>query len=108
MEEKLKSALERLKNDSDIAAVIVFGSYVRTPEYARDIDICVVLNRKMSVLDMGKKRISFMRGMPDNMDIQVFQLLPLYVRSKILKEGKVLSGPDERILYDIAARTIKE
>ncbi len=40
-----------------------------------------------------------------DLDVQIFQALPLYIRSRVLKEGQVLFVRDEDRLYDIAYRT---
>ncbi len=40
-------------------------------------------------------------------DVQIYGNLPLYVRTEVLR-GRVLYCPDERFLYDVAYRTIRE
>ena len=37
----------------------------------------------------------------------VFQQLPLYMRSRVLREGRVLFTGDEDALYRVAVRTAK-
>jgi hypothetical protein len=41
-----------------------------------------------------------------DLDVQVFQRLPLYVRTRVLREGRVLFCRDEDALYDAAFTTI--
>ena len=43
----------------------------------------------------------------ENLDIQIFQLLPSYVQIEVLK-GKVLYVKEEDRLYEIANETIEE
>ena len=40
-------------------------------------------------------------------DIQIFQQLPIYLRQRVLKEGKVLCCKDQDALYNIALRTVQ-
>ena len=42
-----------------------------------------------------------------DVDAHVFRELPLYIRSRVLKEGRVLLVKDEDALDDLAIRTAK-
>ena len=55
---------------------------------------------------MTEKRIAYMADFA--LDIQVFQTLPLYIRQRVLKEGRVLFCRDEDALYTLALRTVKD
>ncbi|RLG56941.1 MAG: hypothetical protein DRN95_06145 [Candidatus Hydrothermarchaeota archaeon] len=44
----------------------------------------------------------------EDIDVQIFNTLPLYIKARIFKEGKLIHCKDEELLYDIAIRTIKE
>jgi hypothetical protein len=41
------------------------------------------------------------------LDVRVFQRLPLYIRQRVLKDGKVLHVKNEDELYDVAFRTVR-
>lgn len=97
-----------MKKDKQIIAVLIFGSFVTNRLYARDIDICLVLNKKYTNKEMTNKRIKYYSKLPDIFDIQIFQQLPLYIRKRILEEGKIIFCKDEDKLYDTAYETIKE
>jgi hypothetical protein len=44
--------------------------------------------------------------MKDNsFDVRIFQQLPLYIRVRVLKEGRILFVRDENQLYELAFRT---
>jgi hypothetical protein len=44
--------------------------------------------------------------MKDNsLDVHIFQQLPLYIRVRVLKEGRILFVRDENQLYELAFRT---
>ena len=42
-----------------------------------------------------------------DLDLTIFQQLPLSVRSRVLREGKVLFVRDEDRLYEVAVRTAR-
>ena len=69
-----------------------------------DIDICLILNKKINKLE---KRLDY-SIINKKLDVQIFQNLPLYIRKRILKEGKILYCKDMDKLYDIALKTIRE
>jgi len=107
-QDKIKEIIDRIKKDKEVIAIILFGSYSRKKDYARDIDLCVMLDKKYSEYFMSKKRLSYLSGIPDKFDIQIFQLLPLYIRIKILKEGKILHSKNTKKIYNLAYETIKD
>lgn len=95
---------DKMEEDPDILAVILYGSYARGEE-ARDVDLCLVLfpDKAENSLD---KRIEY--SYYDIIDVQVFQDLPLYMKPRIIREGKLLHVKDEDLLYDVAIKTVKE
>lgn len=107
MNENIKKIIEKAKKDKDVLAVALFGSFARNEPH-RDIDICIFLNKKLSNLDMTNKRIKYLSNAGDKLDIHIFQQLPIYIRIRILKEGKVLFCRKDDFLYEIAFDTIKE
>lgn len=104
----LNSIIDRVKQDSQILAVFLFGSAAREESLkASDIDICLVLSlRDYSPKELSQKKLEYLRL--SDLDIQIFQQLPLYIRVRVLREGKVLFCNNEDKLYDIAFRTIQE
>ncbi len=105
---RIKNKLNILKKDKQIIAVLLFGSYITNRPYARDIDVCLVLNKNYTNKEMTEKRIKCYSNLPDKFDIQIFQQLPLYIQKRILEEGKIIFCNDEDKLYEIAYDTIKE
>ena len=71
-----------------------------------DIDICIYL-REEEKINLGKIRLDLLKALGDEFDIQMFQLLPIYVQIEVLK-GRVLYVRDEDELYRIAYETIEE
>ena len=106
--EGLTALLARAEQDPEVLAVILFGSRARGEDIPdSDIDICLVLEpRSYSDLELSKKKLDYLAEF--DLDIHIYQQLPLYIRHRVLKEGKVLFCRDEDVLYDLAFRTIRE
>ncbi len=99
--------IKKAKKDKDILAVVLFGSCARKEPY-RDIDICLVLYpEKYTKLSLSRKKLEYL-AIFNKTDIQIYQQLPIYIRSRILKDGKVILCKNEDILYDIAFETIRD
>lgn len=86
-------------------AVLLYGSRARGDAGPRsDTDVCLVLRDEFPPDALpGKALIYF--GF--DLDVRLYQALPLPLRRRILREGKVLFVRDEDALYDLAIRTAK-
>ncbi len=104
---QIKNIIEKAKKTKRIVAVAVFGSSAKGKNH-RDVDICIFLDKEYSNLQMSKIRLDFLKNLKEEFDIQIFQQLPVYIRIRILKEGKVLLCKDSDLLYEIAFTAIKE
>ncbi len=116
---KLEKILTKAREDEDILAVILYGSRVddsREETQDSDLDICLVLERKGEVKDgeeedihFSCKRLEYLSEIdPEEIDIQIFQQLPIYIRKRVLEEGSVRFRRDRERLYGLAYRTIQE
>lgn len=101
----LTKLVEDAKNDRDVLAVILFGSEARGEARAEsDVDVCIVVeDRRLDTLGQSQKRIAYLASY--DLDIQIFQQIPLHLRVRVLREGKVLFCRDEDKLYATAFRT---
>ena len=73
---------------------------------ASDYDVCLVLaTPPRSDLDAANKRLEYMAG--GDLDVVLFQQLPLHIRSRALKDGQVLFTRDEDALYALAVHTAR-
>jgi hypothetical protein len=52
---------------------------------------------------LSHKRLEYMKDI--SLDVRIFQQLPLYIRVRVLKEGRILFVRDENQLYELAFRT---
>jgi len=52
--------------------------------------------------------LGFLKELDQNIDIQIFQQLPIYIRARIIGGCKILLDKNSDLLYNIAFDTIKE
>lgn len=105
IENKLSKIMKMARKDRDILAVALFGSYVRNEDY-RDIDICLFLKNKLDKKKIFNKLIKY--NLDKNFDVKIFQNLPLYIRKKILEDGKIIFCRNKDKLYELSYDTIEE
>lgn len=105
---KIDRLLERARRDEQILALMLFGSRARHEHVdPSDVDVCLVLSpSKYGAKELSQKKLEYLTG--SDLDIHVYQQLPLYIRVRVLKEGKVLYCRDEDQLYALAFKTIEE
>ena len=105
--ENLEPIIEFVEEDPNILAVVLFGSYAREEDY-RDVDICFFLYPdKRNRLNDARYKLSTILSLPEYCDISYFHDLPLYVRSRVQKEGRILLNKNYEILFDIYIENIK-
>lgn len=102
----LARLVARVENDPEVLAVILFGSRARgNASQGSDFDVCLVLASDPSFDLVGARKLKYLAEA--DLDLTVFQQLPLYIRSRVLKEGSVFFVRDEDALYALAARTAR-
>jgi predicted nucleotidyltransferase len=89
--------------DPEVMAVVVYGSYARGEPF-RDLDVCLVCYPGAA----PDKRLKYLAQVHDLVDLQLFHELPLYVRSRVMKEGKIILNKHYEALFDVYWATIKE
>jgi len=107
MHPELARLVQRVQSDEAVLAVMLFGSEVRSeagPE--SDLDVCLVLPPgRDGRAEQTTVREGYLDLSGGRLDLRVFQQLPLYVRRRVLKEGRVLVCRKEDALYEVARRT---
>jgi len=105
-ESVLKRLIAKARENEAVLAVILFGSEARGQATSRsDVDICLVL-QPQAAGQKAEKRLEYLGEF--DLDVNVFQALPLPIRSRVLKEGRVLHVKDEDALYALAFRTAQD
>ncbi len=108
---KVKNLLEEIQNldlYSQIEFIVLYGSALSN-SYLKDsdIDICIYLSNKKNRKEFVEFRLELLKKIEENFDIQIFQLLPIYVQIEVLK-GEILYVKDLDKMYEIAYNTIEE
>lgn len=108
MTKKLTPLIKKAERDPHILAVAIYGSTAkREASRNSDIDVCVFLEENsFSSVQISKKRLEYLKNF--DFDIQIFQQLPIYIRTRVLKEGEIIHVKDEDKLYELAFKTITE
>jgi predicted nucleotidyltransferase len=100
-EKVIQGFLTKARQDEDVLAVFLFGSVAREEQTdLSDIDLCLVLIPKLTPFESTKsyrKRLDYLKDF--TFDIQIFQHLPIYVRRRVLREGRILFVRDEALTY---------
>jgi predicted nucleotidyltransferase len=99
--------MQQLAGFKKVRFVMLYGSAAEgrmTPD--SDIDLCVYYDGPRK--EAAQFRHTVLSGLPHlRYDVQIFQLLPLYVRVEVLR-GVPVFITDMRFLYETATRTLRE
>ncbi len=107
-ERQLERLLRRSSTDPAVLAVLLFGSAARAEASAHsDVDVCLVAREPRRPIVANSRQCAWPTSATWILDVHVFQALPLYIRTRVLKEGKVLFCRDEDALYEVAFATIR-
>ena len=102
----LDDLLKTAEHDDRVLAVLLYGSRARgDSRLDSDTDICLVVPAAISREAAVQVSVDYLRF--SALDVRVFQLLPLYIRQRVLKDGQVLLSKKNDELYEIAFRTIR-
>ncbi|AIU69822.1 nucleotidyltransferase [Thermococcus eurythermalis] len=104
LEEAVRKILEL--GGERVKFIILFGSQARD-EAGKDSDIDLCVYYEGSPKEAFRFRELVLGYLSDKYDVQVFQLLPVYLKRECLR-GKVLFCRDGTVLYDLAYETLKE
>jgi hypothetical protein len=108
MKQLYDKLVRKARDDSRILCAFLFGSLARQDSRRdSDADICLVLRRGgYSSLELSRLRLEYLELFDG--DVQIFQQLPLYIRIRIVREGKVLFCQDIDELYKVTFDAIRE
>ena len=89
----------------EIVAIILFGSVARgQAREISDIDICIITRRGIP----GPEKMELLSYGSDKIDVSIFEDLPITIRFRAIREGKILFCRDITALQAIMADTVRE
>ncbi len=104
----IRDVIKAARNDPGVLALVLYGSAARRENSAAsDIDLCLILRPGMhSPLALSRKKLEYASRFSSH--VSIFQQLPLYMKQRVLADGKVLYCRDMDMLYDVAFITIRQ
>jgi hypothetical protein len=85
----LRRVVARAETDPEVLAALLFGRHARGDAGPRsDVDVCLVLEEGVDAGLAASRRRLDSAGVGE-LGLNIFQQLPLYVRSRVLEEGRV-------------------
>jgi hypothetical protein len=100
----IKNIKNLLQKDKDILFAYLYGSYAAGNTHIEsDIDIAVYLKEKDTTFYL-KKDNEFLSN--NRFDIRILNVMPLVLKFKVLKEGKLLFSNDEQKRIDFETEVI--
>lgn len=101
----IKPVIDELHTKKNVIALILFGSVARDQSRQfSDIDLCVVTRTNIVESD----RVDILSYGSGKIDVSLFHDLPLTIRFRVLKEGKILFCKDDLYLHRITVTTVRE
>ena len=98
-QEKIAEIAEEIMKQKKVIAVYLFGSFARGATHEQsDIDICVIGER-------GKQMPIFEK---EGYDIISFWDLPLPIRFRVLREGKLLAVKNAEYIRKVKLETLRD
>jgi uncharacterized protein len=98
--QKIAEQISKIKN---VKAVFLFGSYTTGKQNANsDIDLCV-----LGDLTEKEKGI-VMSYSSEKIDISLFEELPIWIKTRVFRDGKSLVTKDKKGVMNIAFKTMHE
>ncbi|MBS3056189.1 MAG: nucleotidyltransferase domain-containing protein [Candidatus Aenigmarchaeota archaeon] len=96
----ITKVINAIKKEQGVEAIYLFGSRASgTAKPYSDIDICVVT-------DKAAKRRSILAHSSEKIDTSIFWDLPLNIRYRVIKEGKLLYVKDKLKIHRITVSTV--
>ncbi len=94
--ENLYKIVREISKRENVAGVYLFGSHATRKNNAlSDIDLCVIGNLK------NKEKTDILGYTTDNLDISFFNDLPIWIKIRVLKQGRALIVKDKEFIDKI-------
>lgn len=101
--ENVNKITKEISINKNVKAIYLFGSYATgNIKPLSDIDLCIIGNLK------EKDKLKIAGYISDNLDISFFDELPIYIKFRVFKYGKLLIVKDEKFLRLIKLNTLNQ
>jgi len=96
----ITDVVNEIKKEPGVEAVYHFGSRVtgKAKPYS-DVDLCIITGKNAN-------KASILSNSSDKIDTKIFWDLPLNLRFRVIKEGKLLFAKDELRIHRIKVSTV--
>ena len=89
----------------DVLALVLFGSVARgEARSTSDIDLCIITKRDLP----DSSRLDLLSYGSQKTDISLFWELPITIRFRVIREGRVLFSKDSLALHRTKVDTVRE
>ncbi|MFH1181996.1 MAG: nucleotidyltransferase domain-containing protein [Candidatus Woesearchaeota archaeon] len=107
--EKVVEAILNDKFGNGVKAILLFGSLAEGSFHKMsDIDICVVFKNELSLKEATEFRIRVSGQLPEKIDVQVFNILPMKLKREVARTHKVLYKDSSYDNTSFSIRYIKD
>ncbi len=108
IQHSLARMLESAKKDSEVVAIMLFGSYARRDAQYRDVDVAILIKSK----DNAQVVLSRYLDMSDFIETRLFDIsilndLPADIQTRVFNEGTAIYMGDKELFYDYSANLIR-
>lgn len=103
LRDELRAAAAPLVDDVGVLGVLLWGSTVTGEATPRsDVDVCVVAGPDRTVDEVLRVAWRTLHVTDDgvDLDVKVFEELPMFLKAAVLEDHEVLLCPDEPALYE--------
>jgi predicted nucleotidyltransferase len=91
------------KEDKNVLAVMIFGSYARKEPNYRDVDIAIVMEDGKAAEKNSGRLLPYAKDTAGLFELSIFNTLPLNVQIRALNEAVLLYVSDKGRFYDLTA-----
>ncbi len=106
--EILKTLKKEFRNYEKIAFAYLFGSFVKYPERAKDIDIAVFVKGKIPSKFERKLSLELSKKVRKDVEIFVLNDMPLILLSEVFRTGILLFSRNEKERIDFESKKLTE
>jgi predicted nucleotidyltransferase len=101
----LMKIVRELKKKKVVEAIYIFGSYAKGTQLPfSDIDICVVTHKGIPLYT----KAGLLSGSSERIEISAFWDMPVYIRYRILSQGKSMFIRNPDFMNRVTAETLRE